>query len=109
LNIPRLRPARSRSCWIWKNSALEWTEAVTEIGKDHVPDEIFERARQHFSERELIDLTLAVVAINAWNRLSIAFRAVPGSYQRQAPAEHKTATKGLKIAAPAGLKVHSEV
>jgi AhpD family alkylhydroperoxidase len=76
-----------------ERAALEWTEAVTEIGKDHVPDEIFERTRRHFSERELIDLTLAVIAINAWNRLSIAFRAVPGSYQRPAPAEHKTATR----------------
>jgi AhpD family alkylhydroperoxidase len=77
-----------------ERAALEWTEAVTEIGKDHVPDEVFERTRRHFSERELADLTLAVIAINAWNRLSIAFRAVPGSYQRKAPAEHQTATGG---------------
>ena len=76
-----------------ERAALEWTEAVTEIGRDHVPDEVFERARQYFSERELIDLTLAVVAINAWNRLSIAFRAVPGSYQRAASAEHTTTAK----------------
>ena len=76
-----------------ERAALEWTEAVTEIGKDHVPDEVFERARRYFSDRELTDLTLAVVAINAWNRLAIAFRAVPGSYQRTAPAEHQTATR----------------
>lgn len=75
-----------------ERAALEWTEAVTEIGKDHVPDNVFERTRQHFSERELADLTLAVIAINAWNRLAIAFRAVPGSYQRPAPAQHTTAT-----------------
>ena len=76
-----------------ERAALEWTEAVTEIGKDHVPDEVFERARRHFSDRELTDLTLAVVAINAWNRLAIAFRAVPGSYQRRAPAEQQSATR----------------
>ncbi len=76
-----------------ERAALEWTEAVTEIGKDHVPDEVFERTRRHFSERELADLTLAVIAINAWNRLAIAFRAVPGSYQRKAPAEHTTTAR----------------
>src|SRR5579864_2845062 len=69
-----------------ERAALEWTEAVTEIGKDHVPDPIFERVRKYFSESELVNLTLAVVAINGWNRLAISFRAVPGSYQRKAPA-----------------------
>src|SRR6476620_6441203 len=54
-----------------ERAALEWTEAVTESGKDHVPDEVFERARRQFGERELADLTLAVIAINAWNRLAI--------------------------------------
>ena len=53
----------------------------------------FERVRRHFSEIELTNLTLAVIAINAWNRLAIAFRAVPGSYQRRAPAEHQSATR----------------
>jgi alkylhydroperoxidase family enzyme len=46
-----------------------------------VPDEVFEATRQHFSEQEMADLTFAVVAINGWNRLSIAFRVVPGTYQ----------------------------
>src|ERR1700675_526607 len=68
-----------------EHAALEWTEAVTEIGKDHVPDEVFERTRRHFSERELTDLTLAVIAINAWNRLRIASRRVRGTYPRKAP------------------------
>jgi AhpD family alkylhydroperoxidase len=77
-----------------ERAALEWTEAVTEIGKDHVPDEIFERTRQHFSEGELTNLTVAVIAINAWNRLAIAFRAVPGSYQGKASAKHQGATRG---------------
>ena len=47
----------------------------------HVPDDVYEAARQHFSEKELVDLTLAIVAINGWNRLAIAFRSVPGTYQ----------------------------
>jgi AhpD family alkylhydroperoxidase len=66
--------------------ALEWTESVTLVSRDQVPDELYERARRHFSEAQLVNLTLAVVTINAWNRLAISFRAVPGSYQRQAQA-----------------------
>ncbi len=64
-----------------ERAALAWTEAVTCIAYDHVPDTVYEDARRHFSERELSDLTLAVAAINAWNRLSIAARLVPGNYQ----------------------------
>jgi AhpD family alkylhydroperoxidase len=64
-----------------ERAALAWTEAVTLITKDHVPDEVYEEAHQHFTEKELADLTLAIVAINGWNRLSIAFRTVPGGYQ----------------------------
>jgi AhpD family alkylhydroperoxidase len=66
-----------------ERAALEWTEAVTEIGKDHVPDEVFERVRRQFNDTELANLTLAIVAINGWNRFAIAFRAVPGTYQRK--------------------------
>ena len=61
--------------------ALAWTEAVTRVGKTHVPDDIYELARSQFSEKELVDLTMAVVAINGWNRLAVAFRTVPGSYK----------------------------
>jgi AhpD family alkylhydroperoxidase len=64
-----------------ERAALAWTEAVTQVTEGHVPDETFEDARKHFSEDELAHLTLAVVAINGWNRLSIAFRAVRGAYQ----------------------------
>jgi AhpD family alkylhydroperoxidase len=64
-----------------ERAALEWAEAVTLITHGHVPDGVFERVRRQFSERELIDLTMAVVAINGWNRLAISFRAVPGSYE----------------------------
>jgi AhpD family alkylhydroperoxidase len=70
-----------------ERAALAWTESVTLIGNDHVPDEIFEEARRHFSEDELVKLTMAIVAINGWNRLLISFRAVAGSYQ---PAAVKT-------------------
>jgi len=72
-----------------ERAALAWTEAVTHLNEGHVPDETFEEARKHFSEEELGCLTLAIVAINGWNRFAIAFRAVPGTYQpvvRQAAA-----------------------
>lgn len=64
-----------------ERAALAWTEAVTLVADGHVPDEVYEQARQQFSEKELVDLTLAVVAINGWNRLAISFRTVPGTYQ----------------------------
>jgi AhpD family alkylhydroperoxidase len=63
-----------------ERAALAWTEAVTLITKGHVPDDVHEQARLHFSEKELSDLTLAIATINAWNRLSIAARLVPGTY-----------------------------
>jgi AhpD family alkylhydroperoxidase len=66
-----------------ERAALEWTEAVTLVSRDQVPDEVYEQVRRQFSEDELVNLTLAVVAINGWNRLAISFRAVPGTYQRQ--------------------------
>lgn len=66
-----------------ERAALEWTEAVTLVSRDQVPDEVYERTRLHFPETELASLTMAVVAINAWNRIAIAFRAVPGSYRRE--------------------------
>jgi AhpD family alkylhydroperoxidase len=64
-----------------ERAALAWTEAVTRLWEGHVPDEVFAQARAAFGEKELADLTLAVAAINAWNRLSIAARLVPGRYQ----------------------------
>ena len=62
-------------------AALGWAEAVTNIQQGHAPDEVFEKTRQHFSEKELADLTLAIAGINAWNRLVISVRAVPGKYK----------------------------
>lgn len=64
-----------------ERAALAWTEAVTLIANGHVPDEVYEPVRQQFNEQELADLTLAVVAINGWNRFAISFRTVPGTYQ----------------------------
>jgi len=64
-----------------ERAALAWTEAITLIADGHAPDEVFFSVRQFFGEEELVNLTLAIVAINGWNRLAIAFRSVPGSYE----------------------------
>jgi AhpD family alkylhydroperoxidase len=66
-----------------ERAALAWTETVTLVAETHVPDELYEEARQYFSELELVNLTLAIVAINGWNRLAISFRTEPGTYQPQ--------------------------
>jgi len=67
-----------------ERAALAWAEAVTRLGEEGVPDALYDEVRQVFEEDELFALTFAVVAINSWNRLSIAFRAVPGSYRAAA-------------------------
>ena len=67
-----------------ERAALAWTEAVTLVNVDHVPDDVFALAQQQFTEKELVELTLAIVAINGWNRLAIAFRTVPGTFQPRA-------------------------
>ena len=73
---------RECSCYSERErAALAWTEAVTLIADGRVPDEVYEHVLPHFSEKELADLTLAVATINAWNRLSISARIVPGTYQ----------------------------
>jgi len=64
-----------------ERAALAWTEAVTLIADNHVPDDLYEEVRQYFQETELVNLTLAIVAINGWNRLAISFRTEPGTYQ----------------------------
>ncbi|MGH9629803.1 MAG: carboxymuconolactone decarboxylase family protein [Bryobacteraceae bacterium] len=71
-----------------ERAALAWTEAVTLIHEGHAPDEVYQEVRERFSEEELVNLTMAIVTINGWNRLAIGFRAVPGSYQ---PPARKTA------------------
>ena len=57
--------------------ALAWAEAVTALGEGHVPDDLYEQARAELGERDLVELTLAVATINAWNRMAIAFRSLP--------------------------------
>jgi AhpD family alkylhydroperoxidase len=64
-----------------ERAALAWTEALTNIHEGHVADEVYERVRPHFTEKELADLSLAITSINSWNRLNIAVRTVPGTYQ----------------------------
>src|SRR5215470_8936554 len=64
-----------------ERAAFAWTEAVTQVANGHVSDEVYQKVRQHFSEKELVDLTLAIIAINGWNRLAISFRSVPGTYE----------------------------
>jgi AhpD family alkylhydroperoxidase len=72
-----------------ERAALAWTEAVTRLREGSVPDDVFAAARAEFTDEELSNLTLAIVAINGWNRLNIAFRTPAGSYQP--PARHRTA------------------
>lgn len=74
-----------------ERAALEWTEAVTLVREGHVSDDVYERVRTQFTEKELADLTLAVATINAWNRIAIASRAVPGRYRPSAHPVAKTA------------------
>jgi AhpD family alkylhydroperoxidase len=63
-----------------ERAALAWTEAVTQISHG-VSEEAYESVREHFEEKELVDLTWAIASINAWNRIAISFRSVPGDYQ----------------------------
>jgi AhpD family alkylhydroperoxidase len=82
------RELRLHHVAIWRESmlfspreraALAWTEVLTKLPEHGVPDEIYERVRGQFSEKELSDLTFEVMAINGWNRANVAFKMVPGS------------------------------
>ena len=94
--------ARHRS--LRNENAPAWTETVTQVSYEHVRDDVYEFARRYFSEKELVDLTLAIIAINGWNRLAISFRTVPAHINgganpgtplrppiRTAPQEHQRA------------------
>jgi AhpD family alkylhydroperoxidase len=85
------RPLRLHHLASWREStlfapreraALAWTEALTTLSPLGVPDEIYERVRTQLTEQELVDLTYEIMAINAWNRINVAFRPVPGSYDK---------------------------
>jgi AhpD family alkylhydroperoxidase len=64
-----------------ERAAFEWAESITLVSQSHVPDDVFERLRTQFTEKEIVDLTYVVAMINLWNRVAIPFRAVPGQYQ----------------------------
>jgi AhpD family alkylhydroperoxidase len=85
------RPLRLHHVAIWREStlfspreraALAWTEILTQIPAQGVADDVYERVRTQFSEKELSDLTFLVMSINAWNRVNIGFRVVPGTYDK---------------------------
>ncbi len=70
---------READCFNEREKAvLAWTEAVTLVADSHVPDDVYEQARAEFSELELVDLTYAIITINAHNRLAVAFRREAG-------------------------------
>ena len=80
-----------------ERAALAWAEALTRIAEDEISDELYEETRKHFDEKALVDLSLAIVEINGWNRLAKTFRTVPGNYQPAArPAVAAPATPGVK-------------
>jgi alkylhydroperoxidase family enzyme len=60
-----------------ERAALAWAEAVTLLAESHVPDDVYQQAREQFNEAELVDLTMAVTTINSWNRLAVSFRQTP--------------------------------
>lgn len=70
-----------------ERAALEWTEAVTLIAQNQIPDELYERVSQHFTDVEMVNLTVAIGMINTWNRMSISFRTEVGTYQPPKKAE----------------------
>jgi AhpD family alkylhydroperoxidase len=76
-----------------ERAALAWTEAVTQVSSRHVPDDVYDLARKHFNEKELVDLTMAIIAINGWNRLAISFRTVPGTYQPPSETDKASASR----------------
>lgn len=85
------RELRLHHVAVWRDStlfdpreraALAWTEALTGHPERGVPDELYERVRSQFSEKELSDLTFEVISINAWNRINVGFTTVPGSYDK---------------------------
>jgi AhpD family alkylhydroperoxidase len=69
-----------------ERAALAWTEAVTLVSETHVPDDVYEQVRGQFSDAELVNLTMLVATINAWNRIAISFRAIPPGRVKAAAA-----------------------
>jgi len=73
-----------------EQAALEWTESLTRVSETHAPDDVFELVRAQFDDKQLAELTWAIAAINAWNRMAIGFRAQPGAYK---PAPHASSSQ----------------
>ena len=71
-----------------ERAAFAWAEAVTKITNGNVADDVYQEARKQFSDEELIDLTLAIIAINSYNRINIAFRTPAGTYKLGEHAVH---------------------
>lgn len=85
------RPLRLHHVAAWREStlfspreraALAWTEVLTQLPAHGVPDDVYDRVRSQLSEKEVSDLTFLVMSINAWNRINVGFRLVPGSYDK---------------------------
>lgn len=90
-----------------ERAALAWTEAVTQVSWQHVPEDVYLLARQHFNEKELVDLTMAIIAINGWNRLAISFRTVPGTYQPATESRKVAAASRAPVSAPGQEREHT--
>ncbi len=80
-----------------ERAALSWTEAVTQLATNDLADALYGEVRAHFNERELVELTLAIIAINGWNRLAIAFRPDVGSYQARSTHEVRSDAAGQHV------------
>jgi AhpD family alkylhydroperoxidase len=94
--------SRETPCYTDRDgAALAWTEAVAVLGGQAVPDVVYADARRHFSDKELLDLTLGLIGIDCWIRLSIAFRTVPGTH-RPAPRRKVVRVETLRRARVAG-------
>ncbi|MCZ2394341.1 MAG: carboxymuconolactone decarboxylase family protein [Chitinophagales bacterium] len=63
-----------------ERAALEWTEAMTLVAQNHISDELYNQVKSFFTDKEMVALSMSIVAINGWNRLAIGFKSVPGNY-----------------------------
>ena len=86
-----------------ERAVLAWTEAVTRIAESRVPDEAYEAAKKYFTDKQFVNLTLAITQINAWNRFNVAFRNVAGSYQPNVRELKKKCIVNLR--SPSGVQV----
>jgi AhpD family alkylhydroperoxidase len=69
-----------------ERAALLWTETLTRVAENHAPDDVFQKVKDQFTEKELVDLTLAIGVINVWNRLNVGFRTMPRTERKSAAA-----------------------